>query len=137
MLRSRSRKFWRGRDRKFWKVGVGSRKLWKGRSRIFYLRLRNPSYKKRIKKKEQYILYLMINLPLTKRSQQYKTVRRCRTPMKSNIASFGCYVWLLPNTLPASRDYLLKLYMLITSVRTVPRVFCFEKRVHIGLTSHD
>jgi len=36
MLRSLSRKFWKGRSR--------SRKFWKGRrrSRIFYLRLRNP-----------------------------------------------------------------------------------------------
>jgi len=29
--------------------------------------------------------YLMFNHPLTKNSQQRKTARHCRTPMKSNI----------------------------------------------------
>jgi len=41
------------------------------------------------------------------------------TPMKSNIVSIGCYVWLLPTGLPADRDCMLKLYMLVNSVRTV------------------
>ena len=36
MLRSGSRKFWKGQSGKYWTIGVGSR------SRIFYLRLRNP-----------------------------------------------------------------------------------------------
>ena len=31
----------------------------------------------------------------TKSSQQRKTARHCGTPMKSNIVSIGCYVWLL------------------------------------------
>jgi len=42
--------------------------------------------------------------------------------MKSNIVSFGCYVWLLPTRLPPNRDCLLKLYMLVKSAGTVSRV---------------
>ena len=45
-------------------------------------------YKKIMNKKEQYFLYLMFNLPLIKRSQQRKTTRHCRTPIKSNIVVF-------------------------------------------------
>jgi len=41
--------------------------------------------KKRMKKKGQYLLYLMFNLPLTKRSQQRNTTSHCRTPIQSNI----------------------------------------------------
>ena len=36
----------------------------------------------------------MFSFPLTKRSQQRKTARHCKTPMKSNIVSIGSYVWL-------------------------------------------
>jgi len=36
----------------------------------------------------------MFNSPLTKSSQQRKTTRHCKTPMKSNIVSIGSYVWL-------------------------------------------
>jgi len=36
----------------------------------------------------------MFNFPLTKSSQQRKTARHCKTPMKSNIVSIGSYVWL-------------------------------------------
>ena len=36
----------------------------------------------------------MINFPLTKSSQQRKTARDCKTPMKRNIVSIGSYVWL-------------------------------------------
>jgi len=42
-------------------------------------------YKKKIERKEQYLLYLMLYLPLKKRSQQRMTTRHCRTPIKSNI----------------------------------------------------
>jgi len=75
----------------------------------------------------------MFNLPLTKAR---KTARHRITPMKSNIVSIGFYTWLLPNTLPANRDCLLKLYMLVKSARTVSREFYMEKHVYIGLTSH-
>ena len=73
-----------------------------------------------------------------KSSQQRRTARHCRTPMKSNIVSIGCYVWLLSTRLPASRDCLLKLYtpMLGKSSRTVSREFYLEKRVYVGLTSY-
>ena len=36
----------------------------------------------------------MFNLPLTKSSQQRKTARHCKTPMKINIVSIGSYVLL-------------------------------------------
>jgi len=55
----------------------------------------------------------MFNIPLTKSLQQRKTARHCRTPMKSNIVSIGCYDWLLATRLTANRDCLLKLYMLV------------------------
>jgi len=32
----------------------------------------------------------MFNFPLTKSSQQRMTARDCKTPMKSDIVSFGC-----------------------------------------------
>jgi len=54
-------------------------------------------YKKRMNSRP---LHLMFNLLLTKSSQQRKTARHCRNPMKSNIVSFGCYVWLLPTRVP-------------------------------------
>jgi len=60
---------------------------------------------------------------------------KCRTAMKSNIVSIGCFVCLLPTTLPANRDGLLKIDMLVKSVRTVSREFYSEKRVYFGLTS--
>jgi len=56
--------------------------------------------------------------------------------MKSKFVSIGCYVWLLPTTLPASKDCLLKLYVLFKSARTVSHVFYVEKRVYIKLTSY-
>jgi len=34
----------------------------------------------------------MFNFPLTKSSQQHKTTRHCKTPMKSNIVSIESYV---------------------------------------------
>jgi len=37
---------------------------------------------------------LTFNSPLAKSSQQRKTARHCKTPMKSNIVSIGSYVWL-------------------------------------------
>ena len=79
--------------------------------------------------KEQYLACLMFNLPLTKSSQQCKTARHCRVLVKS----IGCYVWSLPTKLPANRDCLLKLYMLVKSSRTVSGTFYLEKRVYIGL----
>jgi len=33
----------------------------------------------------------MFNFPLTKSSQQPKTARHCKTPMKNNIVSIGPY----------------------------------------------
>jgi len=36
----------------------------------------------------------MFNFPLTKSSQQRKTARQCKIPIKSNIVSSGSYVWL-------------------------------------------
>ena len=36
----------------------------------------------------------MFNFPLTKTSQQRKTARNCKAPMKSKIISIGSYVWL-------------------------------------------
>jgi len=54
----------------------------------------------------------MFSLPLTKSSQQRKTARHCRTPVKSNIVSIGCYVWLLPTRLPAER-LLVEFYRLV------------------------
>jgi len=37
---------------------------------------------------------LTFNFPLAKSSQQRKTARHCKTPMKSNIVSVRSYVWL-------------------------------------------
>jgi len=37
---------------------------------------------------------LMFNFALTKSSQQRKTDRHCKIPMKNNIVSIGSYVWL-------------------------------------------
>ena len=53
----------------------------------------------------------MFNFPLTSSSQQRKTVRHYKTPIKSNIVGIGCYVWLLPTRLPGNRDCLFKLYI--------------------------
>ena len=36
----------------------------------------------------------MLNFPLTKTSQQREIASDGKTPMKSNIVSAGCYVWL-------------------------------------------
>jgi len=78
------------------------------------------------------------NIPLTKSSQQRKTARGCKTPMKS-IGSyvfsvldptFGCFCKISRN-----RECLLKLYMLAESARSVSRELCLEKRVYTGLTS--
>jgi len=68
-------------------------------------------YKKERKRKNS--TYLIFSLPLTKSSQQHNTARHCRTPVKCNIASIGCYVWLLPTRLPANRYCFLKLYTLV------------------------
>jgi len=79
----------------------------------------------------------MFNFPLTNSSQQRKTVRHCKTPMKSNILSIGSYVWFVFTRFPANRDCLLNfyVYMLVKSARKVSREFYWEKRVHIRLTS--
>ena len=45
--------------------------------------------KNRMKKKEQHLLDVQSSTD--KSSQQRKTARHCRTPMKSNIVSIGCY----------------------------------------------
>jgi len=43
---------------------------------------------------------------------------------------------LIPFTrFPVNREWLLKLYMLVKSARTVSRELYWEKRVYIGLTS--
>jgi len=36
----------------------------------------------------------MFNFPLKKSSQQHKTAKHRKTPMKRNLVSIGCYVWL-------------------------------------------
>jgi len=36
----------------------------------------------------------MFNFRLTKSSQQRKTARHCKTPLKSNIVSIESYAWL-------------------------------------------
>jgi len=77
----------------------------------------------------------MFNFPLIASSQQRKTARHCKTPMKSNIASIGSYVWLFLLDF-VQTDCLLKLYMLLKSARTVSGELYWEKRVHIGLTSY-
>ena len=77
----------------------------------------------------------MFNLPLDVQSSTDKklttseTARRWWTPMKSNIVSIGCCVWLLPTRLPANRNFLLKLYMLVKSAWTVSREFYLESYV--------
>jgi len=52
-----------------------------------------------MKKKEQYLL----DVPSYADKKARKTARHCRTPMKSNIASIGSYLWLFPSRLPANR----------------------------------
>jgi len=53
----------------------------------------------------KFLGYLLFNLSLTtKSSQQHKTARHCRTPMKSNNVTVGFYLWLLQTRLPANRD---------------------------------
>jgi len=42
----------------------------------------------------------MFNFPLTKNSQQRKTVRHCKTPTKSKIVSIESYVWLFLQDFP-------------------------------------
>ena len=61
----------------------------------------------------------MYNFSLTKRSQQSKTARHYKTPMKSSI---GSYVWLFLTRFPANRDSLLKLY--IYRISRVSKPFC-------------
>ena len=68
--------------------------------------------KKDEKEKKRYLL--MSNFPLTKSSQQRKTVRDGKTPMTSNIVSIGSNVWLFLLDL-AQIDCFLKLYMLVKS----------------------
>ena len=70
--------------------------------------LYESGYKKRMKKKKTVLKY---NFSLTKSSQQHKTARHYKTPMKSNIVSIEFYVWLFLTRLPANRDCLLKLYI--------------------------
>jgi len=78
----------------------------------------------------------MFNFPQKENSQQRKTARHCRTPMKSNIVRIGCYVWLLATRLLAKRHCFLRVCMLVKSAKTVSREFYLEKRVYIGLTSY-
>jgi len=59
-----------------------------------------PSLWKRLRKTKKKKRYLMINSRLTKGSQQRKTARHCKTPVKSNIVSIGSYVWLFLQDFP-------------------------------------
>jgi len=63
----------------------------------------------------------MFNFPLTKSLQQRKTARHCKTDEKQY-----CQYWILRlvvfTRFPASRDCLLKLYMLLRSA-TVEQCF--------------
>ena len=77
--------------------------------------------------------YLMSSLPLTKNSQQRKTARYCRTPMKSNIIIIGFCVWLLPTRLSANRNCLLKVCMLVESARTFLVSFTLKNVSTLGL----
>ena len=65
--------------------------------------------KKNKKEKKRYLC--RYNVSLTKSSQQRKTARYYKTPMKSNIISTGFYVWLFLTRFPANWDCLLKLYV--------------------------
>ena len=75
----------------------------------------------------------MFSFPQTKTSQQRKTARHCRTPMKSDIVILRLVFF---TRFPANRDCLLKLYKLVKSARTVCREFYLEKRFYIELTSY-
>ena len=91
----------------------------------------------RKKWKERTVAYLPdVQSSTDKSSQQRKTARHCRTLLKSNIVSIGCYIWLLLTRLPANRDCLLKLYMLVKPAGTASCEFYWEKRVYVGLTSY-
>jgi len=75
----------------------------------------------------------MFNFPLTKSSQQRKT-------LQNSDENQSCQYWILRfivfTRFPANRDCLLKLNMLVKSARTASRELCLEKRVYIGLTSN-
>ena len=96
-----------------------------------------PSVWKRLQKKnetEKNGAWLMFSFPLTKTSQQRKTARHCKTPMKSHIVILRLVVF---TRFPANRDCLLKLYMLVKSARTVFREFgktCLHWAYFIWLT---
>ena len=60
-------------------------------------------YKKRMKNK---VLSWCSIFPLRKSSHQRKTARNCRTPLKNNIVSIGCYVWLLSTTENCPQAYI-------------------------------
>jgi len=49
---------------------------------------------KKTNEKEKNGTELMFNFSLTKSSEQRKTARHCKTPMKSSIVSIGSFVWL-------------------------------------------
>jgi len=78
----------------------------------------------------------MFNFQLTKSSQQRKTARHYKTPMKHKIFSTGSHVLVVFTRFPANRDCLLKLYMLVKSARTVSRELYWEKRVYVGHISY-
>ena len=73
----------------------------------------------------------MFNLPIDKKLATMQDRQTLQTPMKRNIVRIGCYAWLLPTRLPAKRDCLLKVCMLVKSARTVSREFHLEKHVYI------
>jgi len=71
-----------------------------------------PSVWKRFQKKnekERNGSLLKYNFSLTKSSQERKTARHCKTPMKINFVSIESYVWLFLIRFPPNRDCLLKL----------------------------
>ena len=87
----------------------------------------------RNERKRKCLQYWMFNLSLTKNSQQRKTNKHCRTPLKSNIVSSGSYVWLLPTRLSTNIDCLLNPYIVFKSAQ----VFLKENVRHPVWTCRD
>jgi len=77
--------------------------------------------------------YLMFNFHWQKCSQQRKTARYCKTPMKRKIVSFGSYFWLFLPDFP-QKEIACWNSMLVKSAGTVSRELHWGKRVYIGLT---
>jgi len=62
-----------------------------------------------MKKKEQYLLDVQRSTDKKLATTQHR--QTLQSSDESNVVSIGCYVWVLPTTLPANRDCLLKPYI--------------------------